>query len=1721
MRHRSNSTAHPALAHDTTLLRAALAGVLAALIAIGCSLALAPAARASAGRTSKRADAADGQITGKVTSAATSAPIEGVQVCAYTNFQELGPVIGVCAISGANGEYAISGLATGEYTVEFSVPSESTLDYIGQYYDDQSSSVEADTVTVTSGATTAGIDAALLAGGEITGKVTSAATSAPIAGIEACAYAASEELEFTVGCARTDAAGEYTLAGLPSGEYEVEFLSPYESDLDYLSQYYDDKSSQQEANLVTVTEGSTTASIDAALLAAGEITGKVTAANTKAPVEGIEVCATRTSNEYQYTERCASTDAAGEYTLAGLPTAEYSVEFSLVYESPLNFVNQYYDDKLTSAEANPVSVVAGSTVSGIDAALLTGGQITGKVTMAASGKAPIEDIEACTVGGAVSRCGVTNASGEYTISGLPSGEYKVEFFSESFESNYLTQYYDEKSSSSEATPVVVTAGVTTTGIDAALLTGGQITGKVTAADTKAAIAGVEVCATPSDEEVYEYGGSCATTNADGEYTISGLTSGEYKVEFTVRFGSLNYITQYYDDKQSRSEASPVAVTQGITAAGIDAALQPGGQITGTVTSAATASPVKDIEVCATASAYEYDEQTCADTNASGQYTLSRLTTGNYKVAFYADGNGLNYLEQYYDGKTSFAEASTVAVTTGAATIGVDAALLTGGQITGKVTSAATNVPLAYVYVCALSGGQQNCAITNARGEYTVEALASGKYTVEFSGSEGLNYLTQYYDDKASAAEAAQVSVTAGATTTGIDAAMIAGGQITGKVTSAATNAPLEDVEVCASPAAVEFGEQTCATSTFGGAYAISGLTSGEYKVSFEDNSFESDYLEQYYSGQTSLATANKVPVTAGSNTEGIDAALLAGGEITGKVTSAATKAAIAEISVCASTSGEDPVYRCTRTNASGEYTISTLTSGEYTVEFSSSPERGLNYLTQYYDDESSPSEASKVAVTVGKTTAAIDAELQAGGQITGKVTSQATKAAIDRVEVCATASANEYEDQTCTSTDASGEYTLSGLATGAYKVRFSAGGETPYVSQYYDDESSFADASPVAVVTGATATGIDAALLTPGQITGKVTAAAGKAAIEGIEVCASLSGGFFEQCSSTNASGEYTVSGLDTGEYTVEFYAPYGSGLNYLAQYYDDKPSASEANPVTVTAGSTTAAIDAALLTGGQITGKVTAADTKAAIAGIEVCASSTGEEYVYDCATTNASGEYAVPGLSGGQYVVEFASPYGSGLDYVTQYYDDQSSYEDANEVSVTAGAATAEIDAAMQASAAVKPANTEAPSISGEAAVDKALSCSPGTWTGTPAPTFTYEWLRDGSAIAGASASAYTVQTIDQGHAITCKVTATNTAGEASAESAAMAIPPEAAVKPADTQAPQLTGTAAVGQPLSCSAGSWTGTPAPTFAFQWLRDGSAIAGASTDSYIVQAADQGHAIVCKVTATNKAGEASAESAADDVPPEPAVKPANTAPPAITGGAALGQTLSCSPGTWSGAPTPTFAYQWLRDGSPIAGANADAYTIQEADQGHALACKVTAANKAGNASAESTQIDVPPASTSSGGPGSGGGSTNSNSGNADQGSGGVAGFTEQSRPVALAGAITSRSAAVLVPLRCPASSGACTAVTIELTVVEQLSKGRLTGVAAARAAKTLKRTVTIGALTATLSAGQTKTVSVVLNAAGKALLHSRGKLLVKVQILAGTTTVKTEDVTVKRAAVKR
>jgi hypothetical protein len=82
-----------------------------------------------------------------------------------------------------------------------------------------------------------------------------------------------------------------------------------------------------------------------------------------------------------------------------------------------------------------------------------------------------------------------------------------------------------------------------------------------------------------------------------------------------------------------------------------------------------------------------------------------------------------------------------------------------------------------------------------------------------------------------------------------------------------------------------------------------------------------------------------------------------------------------------------------------------------------------------------------------------------------------------------------------------------------------------------------------------------------------------------------------------------------------------------------------------------------------------------------------------------------------------------------------------------------------------------------------------------------------------------------------------------------------------PVNTAAPAITGNTFIGDILSCSTGTWTGTGI-SYAYQWKRGGSSISGATNSTYEIQSADNGSTITCTVTASNGGGSASATSSA-------------------------------------------------------------------------------------------------------------------------------------------------------------------------------------------------------------------------------------------------------------------
>ena len=181
-----------------------------------------------------------------------------------------------------------------------------------------------------------------------------------------------------------------------------------------------------------------------------------------------------------------------------------------------------------------------------------------------------------------------------------------------------------------------------------------------------------------------------------------------------------------------------------------------------------------------------------------------------------------------------------------------------------------------------------------------------------------------------------------------------------------------------------------------------------------------------------------------------------------------------------------------------------------------------------------------------------------------------------------------------------------------------------------------------------------------------------------------------------------------------------------------------------------------------------------------------------------------------------------------------------------------------------------------------------------------------------------------------------------------------------PVNTDLPAITGTAQVGELLTCNTGTWTNSPTG-YTYQWKRDGSTISGATSSTYTPVELDVGTVLTCTVTASNDDGPGTPATSAGtaEVAADPPPVPVNTELPSITGLAVAGETLTCSTGTWDNSPT-SYEYQWLRDGVTIDGATSSTYNVShDNDPGTELSCTVTASNE-GGAGTPATSAATPP-----------------------------------------------------------------------------------------------------------------------------------------------------------------
>ena len=176
-------------------------------------------------------------------------------------------------------------------------------------------------------------------------------------------------------------------------------------------------------------------------------------------------------------------------------------------------------------------------------------------------------------------------------------------------------------------------------------------------------------------------------------------------------------------------------------------------------------------------------------------------------------------------------------------------------------------------------------------------------------------------------------------------------------------------------------------------------------------------------------------------------------------------------------------------------------------------------------------------------------------------------------------------------------------------------------------------------------------------------------------------------------------------------------------------------------------------------------------------------------------------------------------------------------------------------------QPNPNASPTIAGGTSFGAVLAFTGVGWTGGGI-VLSRQWYEDDVLLVGENGTALDTATRPNngsGRRYHCSQIGTSSGG--TVEIASNTITMEVFAAPVNTVAPVVSGSGALGDVATVSDGTWTANPAISgFTYRWLRNSTAIAGATANSYAFTAADDNAIITCEVTPTNAIGSTTAAS---------------------------------------------------------------------------------------------------------------------------------------------------------------------------------------------------------------------------------------------------------------------
>lgn len=992
----------------------------------------------------------------------------------------------------------------------------------------------------------------------------------------------------------------------------------------------------------------------------GTVSGVVTDSAAQ-PIGSVGVGAWRLVTQWGMTywslEETTATDANGNYSLS-LPPGSWRLGFGAHYYGNTAWVPEFYDGVSRVEDAQDVAVTAGSENPGFDASLTPRGSLAG--TLAQPDGQLAAGVTVCgqpTQGNpsTTTRCTDTDEQGRYRLY-LDAGTYHLRFGDPSYGS-WVDEFYPNKPGTAGADEFTLSGNDHLTGVDSQVVARGSISGTLTSS-TGGPAAYAPVCA----ENAAGSRSFCTSSDWSGRFEVF-VNDGDWR----LRFGNASYgdwAQEYFDDQFNAADSELVSVSGSQARTGFDAELRKRGTITGTLTDD-TGAAISNASVCVYPASNQFEGRCTTSSGADGTYVIP-VDAGQYKLRFSGDqvGGGA-FVEEWFDGQTTFAQASSVDVAWGQEAAGINAQLAARPAIHGTVTDF-DEKPIANTSVCSFvqtngSWNSDTCAYTGADGTYRLYA-DQGTNRIGFSTNTYMDlWSRQFYDGAANVNEATDV-VLGESDVDGIDARLNPLGTISGDVTLAGGIAAAQ-VSVCAHQA-TDWGwwSQKCVQTDGAGQYTIA-LEDGTWRLGFSGEGV----VTEYYDEKGSVANAHNIVVDQGVKLTGFDAELARLGSIGGTITGDGSPAM--GVDVCALTKAtlegesEWQTRGCAQSDHQGAYQIN-VPAGVYRLQFSSDDFMPDEWASEYWDDATTLATATDVAVAGDEDVTDIDADLARLAIISGTVTGVGDAGPLGQISVCAypVVAGNSAGFSTCKTTDVDGTYRLP-VEDGTYKVGFvpsSSGFPFPspskWATEYYDDQLSREQAADVVVSGGVDVPDISAELGRNRSISGTLSGPDGNPVSTGFVSAQSTTGA--GSVAFTDSNGRYELF-VAPGSYTVAF----GTFATLMVdEYYNDKPSSSSAELVDVSTADATG-IDAALEVPGTVAGSVTMANS-ASLDGVEVCAYAQSSDDKVKCDWSENAADFSL-NLKPGTYRLKAIGTDASGDDTV-EWFDNKSSFAAATPVVV-----------------------------------------------------------------------------------------------------------------------------------------------------------------------------------------------------------------------------------------------------------------------------------------------------------------------------------------------------------------------------------------------------------------------------------------------------------------------